>query len=648
MLNSLPPTCTDEQWRDLVQLSRHDHISGADVRIAARVYSQGRDDLNNWLDRLQEPPEWRTLLDLDLIKEREARMIRRADHRANFTSYIDAIRAGDYGMVQLAMGYLGRNQDASVDGENATDHLSTWVGEDVANASLIGFENYLNRPDTPPTCDQIANSAAEGRHWPTAYVVVVALAERYRNKVGFSDVDSERLLTALFQLWYTHIDAQAKLDGLEQAVTAEICTRGLWPESIQRFYEPQLQGSKASQVNFYWMTRETSPATTIQSSCFASKWLQQFPDLSEHSESELIVQLLKARRHDELQCLAASKIQALPKNRRPIWDAVCLITDFNITTARIDASPIEPGLLWPVKEVLTEHLVDNHGQLLVPQYEWLIATFRRIWLAAQSPHDGWCGDRNPWDAFSYILHLINRLGNDARDSAAAALSRLSNFPPDESTDHIRAVAAEQRRIRVESNFALPTLDAIEAIMRDRVPQNGADLQVVIEDELQIVQAKIRSDDVESWRGFYSEEGEPYDEERCRNILLGLLRQGTAGITYDLETHVYEEKKVDITCSAGQLRLPVEVKGQWHRDLWNAADQQLDRLYTPDWRAAGRGIYLVLWFGPHVAENKRLRTAGRGVALPQTAADLRSMLSANSAAIRDGRVVAVVMDIERTR
>lgn len=43
-------------------------------------------------------------------------------------------------------------------------------------------------------------------------------------------------------------------------------------------------------------------------------------------------------------------------------------------------------------------------------------------------------------------------------------------------------------------------------------------------------------------------------------------------------------------------LPVEVKGQWHSELYSAFDSQLDRLYTIHPDADGQGIYLVLWFG----------------------------------------------------
>jgi hypothetical protein len=74
------------------------------------------------------------------------------------------------------------------------------------------------------------------------------------------------------------------------------------------------------------------------------------------------------------------------------------------------------------------------------------------------------------------------------------------------------------------------------------------------------------------------------------------------------THPYRDPTV------GPLRMPIEIKGQWHTALWQAADQQLAELYAKDWRADGHGIYLVLWFGDHVSKNKRLRGPPRGTNL----------------------------------
>lgn len=117
-------------------------------------------------------------------------------------------------------------------------------------------------------------------------------------------------------------------------------------------------------------------------------------------------------------------------------------------------------------------------------------------------------------------------------------------------------------------------------------------------------------------------------------------------SFDPEAHVAADKEVDIACSAGTLRVPVEVKGQWHSELWRGADKQLDALYTPDWRAENQGIYLVLWFGDQQAANKRLRNPPRGMLTPQTAEQLREILITGSKSAGEGRVDVFVLDLER--
>lgn len=113
----------------------------------------------------------------------------------------------------------------------------------------------------------------------------------------------------------------------------------------------------------------------------------------------------------------------------------------------------------------------------------------------------------------------------------------------------------------------------------------------------------------------------------------------------LTIQVAYDKDVDITCSVGKLRLPIEIKGQWHRYLWTGVDQQLDKLYTTNWRAEGRDIYLVLWFDKRT-DNKKLKTLGRGKPIPNTPKELQEMLIANSRSAQEGKIQVVVISCNR--
>ena len=113
-----------------------------------------------------------------------------------------------------------------------------------------------------------------------------------------------------------------------------------------------------------------------------------------------------------------------------------------------------------------------------------------------------------------------------------------------------------------------------------------------------------------------------------------------------EGRLADGNRADIIALLTAMRTPVEIKGQWHAELWRAADTQLDRLYTTDYAAERRGIYLVLWFGQNVRKSKKAKARSRGQKRPATPAELRRSLIAASQAAQDGRVAVVVLDLER--
>lgn len=245
------------------------------------------------------------------------------------------------------------------------------------------------------------------------------------------------------------------------------------------------------------------------------------------------------------------------------------------------------------------------------------------------------------------FELIARLGDNTSPEAVAALAELRHAPIDGYSDGLKRVSAEQQRKRVEEAFQPATLDHVAALTRDEAPRSAADLQAVILEELEVIQRQLRpgGDAGEPWRGFFNDKGDPHGEERCRDHLHVLLRERMLfGITLRPEGHLAADKEADLVAELGNtLMVPIEIKGQWHRDLWHAADTQLDRLYAADWRADRRGIYLALWFGD---AGKRLAAPPRGTPRPTTPGGLREALIAKGEAARQGQVEIVVLDLSR--
>ena len=107
------------------------------------------------------------------------------------------------------------------------------------------------------------------------------------------------------------------------------------------------------------------------------------------------------------------------------------------------------------------------------------------------------------------------------------------------------------------------------------------------------------------------------------------------------------KRADLAFARGAMQLPVEVKGQWHKDVWDAATSQLDVQYLVDWRCEQRGIYCVLWFGDVPSSSKRrLKAHPDGVSAPASAEEMRTMLIGRIPEARRALIDVVVFDFDR--
>ena len=111
---------------------------------------------------------------------------------------------------------------------------------------------------------------------------------------------------------------------------------------------------------------------------------------------------------------------------------------------------------------------------------------------------------------------------------------------------------------------------------------------------------------------------------CRNRLIEHISgQLPPSIRFEPEVHMPDQTRADIAAIRNTIGLPVEIKGQWHPEVWSAASDQLDAKYARDWRAQGRGVYIVLWFGD--VPEKQIPVHPEGLERPGTPEALRQML-----------------------
>jgi hypothetical protein len=651
LLDCLDPSteAQGDRWKDLVRLCPHDEERGASVREAAAPFAIEKEG-QAFLELLANPdvPEWQINQEQRDRKRKEEKQESWAEHRANFLEHIDDLRDGRYGeVVNPAKAYLNLYSDMGND-VLAQERIEQWLGAELQEAAFQGFEAYLSNEESTPTANAIAESYAESKRWDAAYIFVAAAAERVRNDRPLDDLSDDRLLAILLEIRLTHILDHAKIDQVSEAVEQEVKNRpGLWLAFWRLRVEPQLEAKNEHVDGLYEIARGTNE--TNMTTDLASEWLQRFPNMAHCAETELIDCLIAA---GELKFLKKYIDERMTSNitsdeRRSDWDAVAFLVDYEAVQENLSKRRRKDlDFLWHLRSRLgRRHDEGSPAPLSAVQLSWIIKNFRTKWPYVPHPSGITTGDANPWDATQYLGVLINRLGGFTSNEAITELSALRDAPNDSYTDYLKRTVAEQAQKVVEEKYISPTIADLESVLSDGKPKSADQLQAVILEELLEVQLKIRSHPTDWYKDFFLE-GIPKDEEECRDILLKILGDYPYGILCEPEGHLADDKRADIRCTIDQLMLPIEVKGQWHKDLWHAADTQLDRLYSHDWRSDRKGIYLVFWFGTKVPKNKKLKAPGKGSERPTTADELRLALIQKSVVAREGGVAVIVLDLVR--
>lgn len=646
LLDKLDPALTtQERWKAIVQVARHDAAAGAPVREAARRFAEGRREDLAWINSLANPPkpQWQINDEAREEQHRTERLQKLVQVRASYAPHGDAMKAGEItALVRPAQAYLGMFHD--LENQEPAARVTEMLGEELGAIALEGFEAALHRPAQFPTAQESVDALANNKILNANMVLAAGLAERVRSKTGFDDLTNECILKGFVAVHQTALSGHQDTDGLDDAIATSALDRGVWKQGVRLRVEAQFSSLDKGVHELYDVMRDKAfrePATEL-----ALEWLQRFRTLPLMAEIEIIDRLISSQELGVLRSAWQTHSHDGEPDRRRLWLAVGLLVDFDSATSSLGLATIQRELIWDLRARIKSERTGSPAISLTPaQASWIISTFRTLWPWAVHPLGGWVGDTNAWDATKFIQHAIARLGNDLSTEARHTLSKLRDAPEDGYTERIKIAMAEQQQAMVEASYQPMTLGTIQAIVTDQTPNSIEDLQAFMLEELSVVQAKIKSDDAESWRGFFTDSREPHNEERCRDHLLGLLRQGDQRIHLEPETHVASDKEVDITCRVSRLQLPIEIKGQWHRELWTAADQQLYRLYATDWQAGHHGIYLVLWFGNRVPKNKRLKNL-RERNLPKTPDELCEALRADSAAAQQGRIAIFVLDLER--
>lgn len=639
-----------QDWCDLMQLGMGPDGFYPDLRATSEMFQRGDSQLEAFVHKLENPKKsaGQRKQERDAAKREKDRRVAFETVRRQYAANRAALRAGDLGAILgPAQAYLGLYHHLTRE-QPPADRVAEWLGSDLGDDAMVGLEAVLHRTDLP-TPAEITKGFAGGREWNYSFAIMAGLLARQRAGEGYSDLTPEVRTTGLL---LCHNDGgmcdDDDLPALQEALEAVVIRTAEDREDFARLWiEPSLATGRSHVSGLYLLAYDEHWQST--GAVLAGDWLIKFPKLPEIVELELVDCLTHSGALETLASIATARANTMFRNfdHMLAWLAVDVLVRFDAVLpdlASIGAK--NPKFIWFLRNRV--HLERRGSMLpLTPaQAKWIVSEFRTPWPHAVLQGSG-SGDTNPYDATDFLRALINRIADDTTVAASEAMQSLIAEPTDSYSGLIRHMAAEQRQKRAEKAFAPLPPKGLGELLTEGPPSNADDLKALIAEGIGVAQKKLVGDDLDQIRDFWGDDGVPYDENRCRDRLAALIGPELKHYSVEriTEADMPKSKRADMAFARGQLQLPMEVKGQWHPKVWDAATGQLDVQYLIDWRSEQRGIYCVLWFGNLPTNTgRRLKHPPNGLKAPKTPDEMREMLIARIPESRRPLIDVVVLDL----
>ncbi len=577
-------------------------------------------------------------------RERARRKKVYAGIRAQHETVVAEVLAGDFRWLkQPATAYLGRFRELEA-GERPTERLEMLLGRALAADALEGFMASLWRSDLP-SAGEIARSHASNQAWNVEAVLVCGVAELVRRGLDTGSVPRPALESACMA-WRRQGEAHGKDElgigaALEPLVFADDASAEVF---FRTSVEPQLEAGTSYPCDLNLLLRDGRWAALAGK--LAVEWLDRFPALPEAVLVDLLdtgVRRGGGEGHDKITSIGHERVhQSLDILME--WLATDFVLDFEDARACLaEAAKEDPGFIWRVRGRSLGERSGGPVPLSIPQREFVVRTFSAAWPLVPHPTTS-SGDTNPWDASEFIQRMASSIGADPSADATDALERLLSAADPSYNDSLRHGLAQQRKLRRDSEFSPASVELLLAVATGALPRTVDDMRAYFGDRLSVVQARMHATNTDMWEAYWDGNA-PRGENFCRNRLVEhISAQLPEAVRFEPEALMPGQKRADIAAIHGGIGLPVEIKGQWHPQVWDAATEQLEALYARDWHAEGRGAYIVVWFGN--VPGKQLPPHPEGLPAPESPGELLGMLVDRLPPASRGLIDVYVIDVSR--
>ena len=546
-------------------------------------------------------------------------------------------------IVNPAMAYMGRYSDLNSEASPRA-RLEEWLGPEIAEAARRGFVNSLTRTDLP-SAETLAESHANGRHWYMELAMKAGIAEMVADGKHLGVLPREVLKAALVSWWHRGDLESSRLKvSLGEAIEGALFTSEAAIEDFLRTYvEPYLKANAEHITGLYRTAREGRLRKVAGR--LALEWLLAYPSLRLETARELLDLAIDNLLPQTIRPLIRARLRdaAVTGDARDMWFWASFAVDWPTEeTAIVARAAADQDFIWVLRRALGQERHGLPARTLLPEQNALIVErFAGAWPYVGMPKGG--RSSSAWEASQFIRACINRLANDPSPQAAAAFATLQGLSTSTYAEELLHARANQQRRQRDSLFQAPSLADVRQLLTGGLPGRIDDLRALTLDVLEGLQAVIRASEVSEWKLFW-EGDKPKDENSCRDVLVSLGNpRFPPEIQLVPEALMPGSKRADALVTLGQMGLPIEIKGQWHKEVWTACVGQLDALYTPSWRAEGRGIYLVFWFGQITGCNPPRRMGEKAATC---SGEMRQQIIASLDPSERDRIDVVVLDVSR--
>lgn len=390
---------------------------------------------------------------------------------------------------------------------------------------------------------------------------------------------------------------------------------------LKNYFESQLAASR-EYVDVDWLNARSEFNQFKRTLPF--EWLNRFPNMSfqaletlfaycasDFDDRDKLVQLIEARcdQFKDFQYCPPTEAQFL---QRTFWFVRCFyFADKECPSFIWESLVADPRNLFLFETYSGRWFRDESEgwpKLSASKLFKILDAFCDHWSEVDLP--GSFGGESPEGerAYRFLSGLVNKIGGDTPEHSLPILNQLiddqrfSSFRNDAL--HFKAKLLKNLALR---DFVAPSPKQITQFLDNLSIASVEDLRQLILEKLDDLQKHLHHSEADPLNAYYNYdkktlECKRVDENEARDRIIEFLQPRCSGfdVITDKEQYMVNSNRCDITAKVSiggqQKLLVIEVKGQWHSELFSAAYEQLYKRYAMHPNAAEQGIYLVLWFG----------------------------------------------------